>query len=318
VKVSVNKQALEIVLEIIDRKDELNCAVAQQRNGAILVDAGIAVPGGAEVGRLIGEACMGGLGAVRLTRVHIGDLTLPAVIVGTEQPKIATLGSQYAGWPIKAEGYFAMGSGPARALAVVETKLYSELDYRDDCDFGVICLETRNPPPETVTQFIADSCHISPSNLYCLMSPTASAAGSVQISARVVEAGMHKLHMLGFDPGKVRTGYGTAPIAPVAKDDGRAMGVTNDCILYGGRTYFFVNCEECDDLGTLTDRSPSSASPQYGLPFYDLFKSVGFDFYKVDPNLFSPAEITINDVTNGRTFTAGRLNADALKQSLGM
>jgi len=314
----VNKQALEIVLEIIDRKDELNCTVTQQRNGATLVDAGIAVSGGAEAGRLIGEACMGGLGAVRLTSVHIGDLTLPAVIVGTDLPGIATLGSQYAGWPIESEGYFALGSGPARALATVETKLYSELDYRDDCDFGVICLETRNPPPETVTQSIADSCRISPSNLYCLMSPTASAAGSVQTSARVVEAGMHKLHMLGLDPGKVRTGYGTAPIAPVAEDDRRAIGVTNDCILHGGRAYFFVRCEESEDLGILTERCPSSASPQYGQPFYDLFKSVGFDLYKVDPNLFSPAEFTINDVTNERTFTAGRLNPDALKQSFGM
>ncbi|MHA1935331.1 MAG: methenyltetrahydromethanopterin cyclohydrolase, partial [Candidatus Thorarchaeota archaeon] len=43
-----------------------------------------------------------------------------------------------------------------------------------------------------------------------------------------------------------------------------------------------------------------------------------FDFYKVDPHLFSPAEITLNDITSGKTFKAGSLNPDILKKSFGM
>ena len=315
---SVNEKAFEIVKEIMDRKDEFQCAVVEQGNGATLIDAGIQVPGGIEAGRLVGEICLGGLGAVRISHMHIGDMTLPAVIVSTDHPKIATMGSQYAGWVINEDKYFAMASGPARALAVVEKKLYAELEYEDKAKVGVIVLETRKPPPENITDYIAEKCGISASDLYCVMTPTACIAGSVQISARIVEVGVHKLHELGFSPDKIKTGHGVAPIGPVAKSDNRAMGVTNDCILYGGRTFYFVRPDEDEDIEALTAKVPSSASKQYGKPFYDLFKSVEFDFYKVDPLLFSPAEVTINDIVKGKTYKAGALNPEVLKQSFGM
>ena len=96
------------------------------------------------------------------------------------------------------------------------------------------------------------------------------------------------------------------------------MGVTNDCILYAGRTFYFVRPDEDDDLAAIAAKVPSSASEQYGKPFYDLFKSVEFDFYKVDPLLFSPAEVTMNDIEKGKTYKAGALNPEVLKQSFGM
>jgi methenyltetrahydromethanopterin cyclohydrolase len=320
--ISVNKKAHEIIKVMINNKEDLNCAVSEQKNGATLIDAGIDVPGGIEAGRLVGEVCLGGYGAVRIGSMHIGDLTFPSVIVSTDQPAIATLGSQYAGWIIQQEKgdekYFAMGSGPARASAAVEKKLYGELEYKDKSKVGVIVLETRTSPPEFVTEYIAEKCGISTSDLYCVLAPTACIVGSVQISSRIVEVGIHKLHELGFDPKKIRTGYGVAPIAPIGKSDNRAMGMTNDCILYGGRTFYFIRPEEGDDIAGLTEKAPSSASKQYGQPFYNLFKSVEYDFYKVDPHLFAPAEITINDIVNGKTYKSGALDPDVLKQSFGM
>ena len=313
---SVNKGALEVVKTILDDKDSLDCKISESKNGTTIIDAGIECTGTADLGRLIGEVCLGGLGSVKLSMMYIGDLELPAVIVATEYPKIATLASQYAGWTIKVGKYFAMGSGPARALAQVEKKLYEELEYKDRSKKGVIVLESRVSPSDEVTEYIAEKCKISTSNLYCIVVPTASIAGSVQISSRIVEVGMHKLHEIGFDPEKVRRGHGVAPIAPVAKNDSKAMGVTNDCILYGGRTFYFVKSED-DNLQEIVEKVPSSTSDQYGQPFYDLFKSVEFDFYKVDPLLFSPAEITINHIETGDIYQAGELNPDVLKQSLG-
>ena len=314
---SVNKKALEIVKEIIDRQEALECSVRELDNGTTLIDAGIDSPGSIEAGRLIGETCLGGLGTVRVAETHIGNLTLPAVIVNTDNPKIATMGSQYAGWTIRVDEYFAMGSGPARALAVTE-KLYDELEYRDRAKRGVIVLETRTPPPEDVTEFIAGKCSISPADLFCIMAPTASLAGSVQISSRIVEVGIHKLHKLAYNLDDIRTAHGVAPIAPVAKNDKRAKGATNDCILYGGKTFYFVEPDDDDDLADLIEKVPSSASSQYGQPFYDLFKGFGFDLGKVDPLLFSPAEITINDIKTGKTYKAGNLNPEVLKQSFGI
>ncbi|MFW9788173.1 MAG: methenyltetrahydromethanopterin cyclohydrolase [Candidatus Thorarchaeota archaeon] len=314
-KISVNEGAYEIAKEIMDNKEELDCTVSELKNGTTVIDTGIEVAGTNELGRLVSEICLGGHGVVRHTKMHIGDMDLPAVVVSSDHPKIACMGSQYAGWVINEEGYFAMGSGPARALARVEKKLYKHLDYADDAKVGVILLETRDAPPDSVAQYIADKCNIATSDLYCLLAPTACLVGSIQVSARVVEVGMHKLHEIGFDLDRVRSGYGVAPVAPVAKKDARAMGVTNDCILYGGRTFYFVRDDD-KDLNEVIRKVPSSSSEQYGQPFYDLFKSVGNDFYKVDPLLFSPAEITFNHIESGKVFHAGELNADVLKQSI--
>ncbi len=316
--ISVNEKGLEIVEEMMNNAEKLDCAVSKSENGATIIDAGIEVAGTDELGRLLGEVCLGGYGAVKLSETKIGDVTLPSVIVSTDEPAIATMGSQYAGWIINEGGYFAMGSGPARALYAKE-KIYKELEYKDDAKVGVLLLETRQVPPDGAIDYIAQKCGIDTKDLYLIVAPTACLAGSIQISARVVEVGAHKLHELGFDVRKIRRGHGVAPIAPlVSEKDNKMMGATNDCILYAGSTYYDIRPEEGDDLKKLTKDAPSSSSEQYGQPFYKLFKSFDFDFYKVDPLLFSPAKVTIKDITNDEVYEAGELNAEVLKQSLGL
>jgi methenyltetrahydromethanopterin cyclohydrolase len=120
---------------------------------------------------------------------------------------------------------------------------------------------------------------------------------------------------LGFDVARVVSAIGTAPMPPVAKNDLRAIGRTNDCVLYGGQVRYTVLGED-DELAQLADRLPSSTSPDYGTPFYDIFKRYNNDFYKIDPMLFSPAEVWLTSATSGRTFHAGRLNAGVLRTSL--
>ena len=66
----------------------------------------------------------------------------------------------------------------------------------------------------------------------------------------------------------------------------------------------------------LAARLPASASRDYGTPFADIFKRYGNDFYKIDPMLFSPAEVWLTSATTGRTFHAGRLAPDVLRASL--
>jgi methenyltetrahydromethanopterin cyclohydrolase len=314
---SVNRNALEIVSGILDRKDELNCEVTDLPCGTTVIDAGIKTEGSSELGLQIGEVAMGGLGVARLSTMHMGEIDLPAVIVASDNSLIATLGSQYSGWTIKVGKYFAMGSGPARALARVEKDLYEHIQYEDDHHAGVIVLESREEPNDEVAEYIAKKCGIAPSDLTCIVVPTASKAGSVQISARIVEVGVHKMYKLGFDLLSLRGGYGIAPVAPVAKNDAKAMGVTNDCILYGGRTFYFLRYE-IENMEEKVKMIPSCSSPQYGEPFYNIFKSVNWDFYEVDGHLFSPAEVTVSHLESKTIYKAGRLNPKVLKKSLGI
>ena len=304
---------------MVDNADELNLAVSTLDNGSTVIDAGIVVPGSPEAGRLFGEVCLAGCGSVLLREVRIGEDDYPGVEVTVNQPKLGCMASQYAGWAVALDDdgsgapFFAMGSGPARSLYAAEP-LFEDLGYRESAEVGVITLEGRRLPTRAVADKIAAACRIAPQNLSMIIAPTASIVGSIQISARVVETGLHKLHELGFDLDAVLSGSGTCPVAPIARDDIRAIGRTNDAVLYGGRVWYAVDCEDAAIEGVIR-QSPSSDSTDYGTLFYDLFKRYGGDFYKIDPMLFSPAQISINNVRSGRVFTAGGLNAEMYKRS---
>ena len=66
----------------------------------------------------------------------------------------------------------------------------------------------------------------------------------MQITARVLEVALHKVHALGFPLDHVRDGLGAAPLPPPAPDFLTAMGRTNDAILFGGEVQLFVDGPE--------------------------------------------------------------------------
>jgi methenyltetrahydromethanopterin cyclohydrolase len=225
------------------------------------------------------------------------------------------MASQYAGWAIQVDKYFAMGSGPLRAQARVEKELFAKLGYVEQATRGVLVLETRNPPTEAVAAWVARKAGLEPSQLTFVAAPTASIAGSVQIIARILETGLHKMDTLGFDVNKVVSGMGTAPLPPVAQNDLEAIGRTNDCILYGGQARYTVDADDAE-LAKLGPNIPASASRDYGTPFSEIFRRYEGDFYKIDPLLFSPAEVWLTSARSGKTYHAGCVNPDVLRASL--
>jgi methenyltetrahydromethanopterin cyclohydrolase len=312
---SLNERALARAEALAVDAEALGAAVQTLSNGTRIIDCGVEVPGGLEAGRIFAEVCMGGLGSVTYTHLQfLNDWWLPALKVYTDQPMLACMAAQYAGWSVSKDDYFAMGSGPARALIRAEKELYEELGYVDEATSAVLCLETGTIPSPAVADYIAERAGVKPESLTLLAAPTACTVGSVQVAARVVETGLHKLHEIGFDLRQVLNGFGTCPLPPIAKSDLRAIGRTNDAILYGGQVYYTVKAED-EELEELIPKVPSSTSSDYGAPFYDTFKGYEFDFYQVDPLLFSPAEIYVTNVVSGRTFQAGQVNPEVLQQS---
>jgi len=311
----MNERAWALADQMAARAAELRIAVHTLACGARVLDAGIAASGGIAAGLALAELCMGGLGRVGCTAVTLGTETWPGVEVWTDHPAACCMASQYAGWAINPAGYFAMGSGPLRASARAETELFARLGYVEDASRGVLVLETRTLPADGVAQWIALKARIPPDRLTLAAAPTASLAGAVQIAARIVETGLHKMDVVGFDVTRVVNAFGTAPLAPIARSDLRAIGRTNDCILYGGRAYYTMAAGD-DELAALAERLPASSSPDYGVPFYEIFKRCDKDFYRIDPRLFSPAEVWLTSATSGRTFHAGRIEPVVLRASL--
>jgi methenyltetrahydromethanopterin cyclohydrolase len=311
----MNEAATEIADSMVDQAEVLRIRAERLSSGARIIDAGVQTDGGIGAGLALSRICMGGLGQVACTPVQIGSQSFPGLMVWTDHPAVACMASQYAGWAISVGKFFAMGSGPLRAHARVERELFEKLSYEEQADEGVLVLEGRSLPTDEVASWVAEKARLDPSRLTFVVAPTASLAGGVQISARIIETGLHKMETLGFDVRRVVSATGTAPLPPVAKNDLRAIGRTNDCILYGGQARYTVRAGDVE-LETLAEQVPATASRDYGTPFYEIFQRYGGDFYKIDPLLFSPAEVWLTSTETGRTFHAGRLNPDILETSL--
>jgi methenyltetrahydromethanopterin cyclohydrolase len=312
---NMNERARDLADVMIEEASGLRIAAHTLPGGARVIDAGAQVDGGLNAGLLLSEICMGGLGDVECTSVVLGAQNWPAVQVRTDHPAVACMASQYAGWAIQVDKYFAMGSGPLRAHARVEKELFEKLHYAEQATCGVMVLEGRQLPTDEVAAYVARKANLSPGQLTFLIAPTASLAGATQISARILETGLHKMESLGFDVRQVVSAIGTAPVAPLARNDLRGIGRTNDCILYGGQAHFTVRAGDTE-LADLAARLPASASKDYGTPFYDIFERYDKDFYKIDPLLFSPAEVWLTSVASGKTHHAGQINAEVLRRSL--
>ena len=311
----MNERAWALADRIVERAEELRVAAHTLGSGARVVDAGVNVQGGLAAGQALAALCMGGLGHIEFTSLSIDGETFSGVQVWTDHPAQSCMASQYAGWAIDPENFFAMGSGPMRAKARVERALFERLGYAEDATRGVLVLEGRTLPTDEVAAWVARKAGVAPDALTFAVAPTASLAGGVQIVARVLEAGLHKMDAIGFDVRRVVSAMGTAPLPPPAPTDIRAVGRTNDCILYGGQARYVVHAGDAE-LADLVERLPSCASADYGTPFHEIFKRYGNDFYKIDPMLFSAAELWLTSANSGRTVHAGRLNPDVLRVSL--
>ncbi len=315
--IGINKLAQPLVEQLCAQADRLSVSVTKAGNQTCIVDAGIKSHGSLEAGRLIAEICLGGLGRVSLIHDGIAINWPLTVHVNTVNPVLACLASQYAGWSLACEEndkkFQALGSGPARALACRED-LFKELAYRDQSDHGVIVLEVDEYPPLPLLDKIALQCGIEACNLTVILTPTCSLAGSMQVVSRVLEVALHKVHELGFELADIVDGCGSAPFPPPAKDFITGMGRTNDAILFAGRVHLFVN-GEMDAAESLAQKLPSNTSRDYGRPFAEVFKDYEYDFFKIDPMLFSPAQIAVSHLPSGKTFHAGVIALDLLESS---
>ena len=326
--VKINELSLTLVNDIIKNKELYGAQVTKLNSGHTVIDMTNASWIG---GRLVGEVCMGGLGAVNFTSYNLDGHYLPAINVYTSFPIISCMASQLAGWNVKLKKevekngelkkkvvFQSLGSGPARAKAKTE-KLFEEINYIDESDCAIVFFETRKMPNEEVMAIVSNKCKVEAEKTFAVCAPTACLTGSIQVAARIVETGIHKLHEIHFPLEVIKDGFGTTAIAPIAKDDFAAMGTTNDSIIAAGMTFYTIEVdkEKESELFDLLKKAPANQSSSYGKPFNEIFKEANFDFYKIDPGLFAPALYTINNIKTGKSITLGKINHELLKQSYG-
>jgi len=300
----------------IAQADALNIGVARADCGAVLVDMGLACVGGWEAGRIFVEAGLGGLGQATYGAFRLGSVTLPSINVWVDDPVLATVASQAGDWKLSDGEFATIGSGPARAIAH-QDQWSGRANYTDQSDAVVIQLQTTRVPDDAVCRRVAEACRVKPENVYVVYAPTSSLVGSIQVASRTVEQVMVKLLVHGYDIHTVRAGFGIAPVAPVARDEGEAMGRVNDCLIYGGSTMLTVDAEDAAVEKVIGELCfDVHAGDLWGLPFAKIFERFGRNWFQVPHLVDSPARVLMNNVRTGRTFVGGQINEDVLKRSL--
>ncbi len=293
-----------------------------------VVDAGIRSPGSYEAGKLVSQMCAAGMLDLSFGISTYGKFDVPTVYVHSDMPALAFLGGTYGDWEISETGFSAIGSGPARALALRRdlpkgvrenvsrkaynyriydpSQIFSLIDHQEKSDDAYLLLETSGYPSEKLLGWIASQVGVDRKGLHVVVARTSSMTMSVRLASSVAETGLHKLVLLGLDPKKVRVAFGSAPLPPtVFGDDARANGMANDAIRYGGSAYYEV------EEGALEGIDLRSLPPTHlNTDFFTLMKD---GFYSVDLGDFSAAKFTI--VVGRKAVTVGRVREDLLISS---
>jgi methenyltetrahydromethanopterin cyclohydrolase len=315
--VSVNERAAKLVARMIADASELRIGIGRGDLGETLIDSGSRSVGSIAAGLRIAEICTGGLAHVGLVPSPLAPRWPWTIVVRSSQPVVACLASQYAGWRLALkednDSFFALGSGPARALARREP-LFQNIQYADSASSAILVIESGRPPPAKIVAEVAQDCRVKPEDLTIIFAPTQSLAGSTQITARSLEVALHKTHELHFPLDRIVEGIGAAPLCPPHPDFVTAMGRTNDAIIFAGEVQLFVT-GPASEARVLADKLSSRASRDYGRPFAEIFEAVNGDFYAIDPMLFSPAKVIVTALETGDSFQSGDIDLDLLDAS---
>lgn len=306
----LNSRAKRLFELALAQADQFKIA-SHSIGGATVLDFGCKVQGGLAAGCRLAEICLSDLGKVEISSL-CPETRLPQIVVQTDHPVAACLMSQYAGWKIDTDGYFAMGSGPMRAAAATEELFHKfPVGIRETCAVGA--LESGKLPSTQAVAKIRDS--LGPgSEILLAVASTSSVAGNLQVVARSIETALHKLYQIGFPMDAIQSGYGSCPLPAVAADDLTGIGRTNDAILYAATVHLWVDTED-GLLEHLGPKAPANSSDAFGEPFLNLFKQANYNFYDIDKNLFSPAMITFHNQSTGNSFTYGERRLDVINAS---
>jgi len=301
VMMNINKLAFKSIYPLLEDPEVYRVGVIEDRT--TIIDCGVEHKGSILSGKYYSEASMGGLGEVGFD-IKEGVSFLK---VEVELPWIATLCSQLSGIVSKN----MLISGPGRAL-IQDDSICKKLCFSEKSEVGVFTVETSYFPKKTFLRELAKRCSLYPEGLYMLISRPSSITGTIQILARVVEAVMYRLYTLNFNVKEVISALGEVPMPAVLNDDEMALCISNSSIIYGGSVHLWVDSDDDDVNRVLKDLHPSS-SKQYGKSFYEIFQE-SKDICKIDPSIFSPSKIRIDNIKTGSSFEIGELRYDLIER----
>jgi len=310
---SIARRCNGLVSTLIERAWEYGLAVQTLPCGATLIDAGVDVLGSFEAGRILIEICHGGLANASLGLIDLGGFFLPQVTVESFHPTISTYGLQ-ASYPLSADEPGIRVSGPVR--------LYLDGEVTMENPAAIAVIESDRLLGDEVALALAERSNLPPRSLTLIVVPGWSLVGAVQIAGRVNESVIFTLEeSLEIDSRKVVQMIGQAPVCPVSRIDSpkEKRLYPDDFIHYAGEVLLTLLASPEDDLERLAHLLAFASTSIYGNLFHDVLAAADGIFGAI-PDLIhinKPAQVTIADLSTGRTAYAGVRDIALLTALLG-
>jgi methenyltetrahydromethanopterin cyclohydrolase len=299
-EIGINQNAMGSVEGLIARAADLNCRYYRLAQGTHVVDMGVGVIGSWSTARLFTEIDLAGLGSCSFRDFPLTEqISVPCVEVYVDNLELACAASRVSGLKLAANE---------------EDRCFAFTAYRDMSALAVLGLQMESLPDEAFANRAAAECGVNPANLYLLVHPSASIVGSVRVSARIIGQTIDKMALKGFDTSSLVAARGYCAVAPVARDAFRAIGCTNDCLLYGGKSSFWARSSD-EEIEAVIGELVTEGAKDYGRLFSELFEEAGRSYCNMDPNIRSPAMVQIFNLNTGMVFTAGQIRKDLLLKS---
>ncbi|MCJ7823624.1 MAG: hypothetical protein MUP44_01860, partial [Anaerolineales bacterium] len=253
---SLNQAAMQIIGPILDDPQRYGALMIKTPKGATILDMGLEALGSWLGAKMYVEAAHGGMADVTFGRMQIKDLEVATVELMIDDPMLSVVSCEAGAWKLGDGDFVPVGSGPARAKARAEPWA-TRIEYEDPSDYVLLQMQINRLPEEAVLEFVADACKIPLSNLTVMVAPSASLVGSVQVASRAFEQCIIGLgRNTDFDIKTIKHGYGRAPIAPVIKDEVKAMGRINDALVYGGIGGMWLDHPDDDEMRRTAEALP--------------------------------------------------------------
>ncbi|MDB2075830.1 methenyltetrahydromethanopterin cyclohydrolase [Clostridium paraputrificum] len=314
--ISVNSRAVKLAKKLVSDPEGYKVKVHNVL-GANVIDCGVEMPGSWRTAKLMTEILYGGLNEITYETFPemIDGVYYNAVHVYSDNVVLQQAGCNISGWELKPGKYAPVLAGPGRTLARKKGDWFSKYsDYEDKHHEAVLTVEMGRMLEEEEVEELIEAVGVDACNLYILVAASGSIACSVQVSARIIEQTLHRLHEEKFNLDNIVEAHGFCVIPPVIKDDLIAMGRLNDVLIYGGQSTFTVDCED-EEVEKVIDKITSDKCSMYGSSFKTIYQENGCDFYRVPMEMYSPAKTVIINQRTGKVFKAGKLNLEILAKS---
>ncbi|MEM3506961.1 MAG: methenyltetrahydromethanopterin cyclohydrolase, partial [Candidatus Bathyarchaeia archaeon] len=223
----------------------------------------------------------------------------------------------------KAE-FSAWISGPGRVLAQEPKKVFEKIEYKDKSNVSVLVVQSSKLPNEKIANFLAEKCNVDPKDLYLVVTPTESLAGSFQVVAvSALEDTFWRLtEFYGIPYERIKHAISSTTIPPISPKVFQEPCITpDDAIRYTGIVNYWIESLEGEDLESIVKGMVIENYPeQFGKSYYKIRghpqKHEDLYTFAKEGRGFVVGEASISDVRTGRMYKAGKVHIEMIKMML--